>query len=129
MYYLPVYHGILLNMSRNRALEGVYIAAYSQMVELVGILATDRIIKLLKHFYFAPNLQIAGYIIKIMESEGYDDLRYDVIANIVRCNMLFKQETDHVLTREIARKKIGIPFKSIRGSNGRALTSSNLRKG
>ena len=44
-----------------------------------------------------------------MESEGYDDLRYDVIANIVSCRILFKQESDHVLAREIARKKIGIP--------------------
>ena len=79
------------------------------MVQLIGILATDMIIKLLKHFLYALKLRTVGYIIKIMESEGYDDLRYEVVAKIVSCRSLFKQETDHVLAREIARKKIGTP--------------------
>ena len=54
-------------------------------------------------------MQITGYIIKILESEGVNGLDYVIVAKIVSCRCLFEPETDHVVAREIFRKDISVP--------------------
>ena len=55
-----------VRMPRNLPVKGVYNRAYSQMIESFGVLMTERVLKILKHFYRVPMIQSTMYIIKIL---------------------------------------------------------------
>ena len=96
-------------MPRNLPVKEVYNRTQSQMIESFGVLMTERVLKILKHFYRVPMIQITMYIIKILQSEGVNALDYNKIAKIVTSRGLFREETDHVLARMIFGKGIPIP--------------------
>ena len=79
------------------------------MVEPAGILATEKAVKLLKHFYAAPEIQMIGYIIKFLEKEAGSSLDYRVVSKLVRCRKILEKETNHYLAIEIVKKDIPIP--------------------
>ena len=56
--------------ARSRLAEVKYISSRSKLEVAVGIRWASKIIKLIRHFYSAPTLQIAAYIAIIARDEG-----------------------------------------------------------
>ena len=94
---------------RNEKVERAYTAAYSELVQSVGIKLAEKVTKLVKHFHCAPKLQVMGYLVKVLKDDGITSQHLKVIMKIVNCRFLLEQQTDHSLAAEILRKKIGIP--------------------
>ena len=55
---------------RSRNAEVKYISLRSKLGEAVGIRWASKILKLIRHFYSAPKVQVSAYIAVIVRDEG-----------------------------------------------------------
>ena len=82
-----------------------YIALKAKLAQAVGVRWTRKIVKLVRHFYSAPVLQITAYIVTILRQKNVDYCNHDLINQMVMLKTLEGPATCHSLAKEIANTK------------------------
>ena len=92
--------------------EKRYISLRSKLTRVVGIRLARKIVKLIRHFYSAPELQITAYVVTILREEGVHDSLHKLINKLVQHKAFEGPETCHSLAKEIAQKQYAYPIPS-----------------
>ena len=79
--------------------EKLYIDVYSRLMRSAGIEIADLVVRLIKHFYLAPTLQVVGYILNLFESENLGIDSQKLIVEIVGLRDVLQYRRDHDLAQ------------------------------
>ena len=82
----------------------MYVTRYTQLIQRVGIKIAETIVRLVRHFRYAPTLQLFGYVVSFVEHEGLSNKNLHLNQNFVLSCTILKQETNHKLATEIASR-------------------------
>ena len=89
--------------------EHNYIGVYSHLMRSIGIYLAERVVRLVSHFFLAPQLQIVGYIMKFLGSEGLDTTHIGTVIELVRLRNCLSYRIDYSLASEINQKNNLVP--------------------
>ena len=89
--------------------EDVYIVWYMKLLYSVCVRLAERIVKLIRHFYSAPFLQILGYVVLFLQDEVLSSENHHVVEQLICCLRSQTSETDHGIASEIAKKQLPVP--------------------
>ena len=83
--------------ARQSIAEQRYISLRENLVKAEGIRIANKILKLVRHFYSAPTLQILGYVVTILREDGINFQNHQLLNEIVQKRAVEEAETSHSL--------------------------------